>query len=356
EKQVNLNYYDDNSNDSTATLTPTTNILKSKAASIELNQVMDLQSNNLSSSSSHSNTWRTPDPIDLPPLSEMITSPLSYIVTVYNWLSSFADPRVADWPLMSSPLPTLILFTLYLTGVKYGPGIMQNKRPWRLRWILVAYNLSISMLNLWMVLELSYCAYKLKYGIPCQLVNVSNDPYEMRIARVIWWYFMSKLFEFSDTLFFILRKKNNQLSFLHVYHHSSMFLVWWVAARFVPGGSSITPTLVNCTVHVVMYLYYGLAALGDRYKRYLWWKKYLTVMQLLQFMIGISFAIHMITTGCQFTRWMQYVFMAYAISFVVLFGNFYRHEYHVRPKVGPSSPSTSQDTQQLIAKHNKKLI
>jgi len=39
-----------------------------------------------------------------------------------------------------------------------------------------------------------------------------------------------------DTLFFIVRKKNNQVSFLHVYHHASMFPLWWIGVKWVAGG------------------------------------------------------------------------------------------------------------------------
>lgn len=39
--------------------------------------------------------------------------------------------------------------------------------------------------------------------------------------------------------------------------------------------------LVNAFIHIVMYSYYGLAALGPAYQKYLWWKKYLTQMQLV---------------------------------------------------------------------------
>lgn len=39
--------------------------------------------------------------------------------------------------------------------------------------------------------------------------------------------------------------------------------------------------LLNCVVHVIMYLYYGLTALGPKYQKYLWWKKYLTTIQLV---------------------------------------------------------------------------
>lgn len=37
--------------------------------------------------------------------------------------------------------------------------------------------------------------------------------------------------------------------------------------------------------------------------------------------------LHAILTDCQFTRWMQYVFVGYAFSFLILFLNFYKASY-----------------------------
>lgn len=59
----------------------------------------------------------------------------------------------------------------------------------------------------------------------------------------------------------------------------------------------------------------------------------LTVWVLLfqiQFCVGLGFGINAIFSGCKFTRWMQYAFIAYAFSFLVLFGNFYVHAYRSR--------------------------
>ena len=39
-----------------------------------------------------------------------------------------------------------------------------------------------------------------------------------------------------DTIIFILRKKNDQVSFLHVYHHATMFSLWWIGVKWVAGG------------------------------------------------------------------------------------------------------------------------
>lgn len=61
-------------------------------------------------------------------------------------------------------------------------------------------------------------------------------PFLLQIASALWWYYISKGVEFLDTVFFILRKKFNQVSFLHVYHHCTMFILWWIGIKWVPGG------------------------------------------------------------------------------------------------------------------------
>ena len=40
--------------------------------------------------------------------------------------------------------------------------------------------------------------------------------------------------------------------------------------------------MINSSVHVVMYLYYGLSALGPVAQPYLWWKKHMTAIQLVR--------------------------------------------------------------------------
>lgn len=39
--------------------------------------------------------------------------------------------------------------------------------------------------------------------------------------------------------------------------------------------------MINSFVHVIMYAYYAISALGPSYQKYLWWKKYLTRLQLV---------------------------------------------------------------------------
>jgi hypothetical protein len=52
--------------------------------------------------------------------------------------------------------------------------------------------------------------------------------------------------EVTDTLrpmlqvVFVLRKKERQISFLHVYHHASQVLYTWAHLKYLPGSSQYT--------------------------------------------------------------------------------------------------------------------
>lgn len=83
-------------------------------------------------------------------------------------------------------------------------------------------------------------------------------------------------------VFFILRKKQNQVTFLHVYHHTITSICSWLYVKFLPGQQGAVIIFLNSLVHVIMYTYYLISALGPKYKKYLWWKKYMTWIQLVK--------------------------------------------------------------------------
>lgn len=57
------------------------------------------------------------------------------------------------------------------------------------------------------------------------------------------------------------------------------------------GGLGTFHALLNCCVHVVMYTYYALSALGPAYQKYLWWKKYMTTIQLVSHYLVMTSSI-----------------------------------------------------------------
>lgn len=71
------------------------------------------------------------------------------------------------------------------------------------------------------------------------------------------------------------------MTFLHLYHHSLTPLETWICVKFIPGGHGTLGNLINNAVHVIMYMYYMVSAMGPEYQKYLWWKKHLTTVQLV---------------------------------------------------------------------------
>lgn len=57
----------------------------------------------------------------------------------------------------------------------------------------------------------------------------------IQMANTCWWYYIAKFTEFFDTLFFILRKKTEHVSTLHVIHHGCMPFSVWMGLKFAPG-------------------------------------------------------------------------------------------------------------------------
>ena len=54
----------------------------------------------------------------------------------------------------------------------------------------------------------------------------------------MWLYFIIKIVDLLDTVLFALRKKPNQITFLHVFHHFSMVANAWSGVKYVAGGQS----------------------------------------------------------------------------------------------------------------------
>ncbi|XP_053395945.1 elongation of very long chain fatty acids protein 4-like [Mercenaria mercenaria] len=245
----------------------------------------------------------------------------------YEWMLSKGDTRVQEWPLMATPGPVLTIFLMYLITIKQGPKLMEAQKAMDLKKCIVVYNLGLVALSAYMFYEFLVSSVLAGYSYICQPVDYSTNPLALRMANVCWWYFFSKIIELLDTVFLILRKK--PISFLHAYHHSTMLLNWWLGVKYIAGGQSWFLAMLNTFVHVIMYSYYGLSALGPQVQKYLWWKKYLTILQLTQFFgVVIHTGVNMLQGDCEFPQGFNYAVFLYAISLIILFGNFFSKTYN----------------------------
>lgn len=87
---------------------------------------------------------------------------------------SFLDPRVSDWPMMQSPVPTLIICLSYVYVVKYlGPSLMKNREPLDIRWIMASYNFAMVLFNSLIFYHVSYFYLRETISLKLVLLNLS---------------------------------------------------------------------------------------------------------------------------------------------------------------------------------------
>ncbi|XP_046400881.1 elongation of very long chain fatty acids protein AAEL008004 [Ischnura elegans] len=253
------------------------------------------------------------------------------VVSNYNEIVELRrDPNVDQWFLMSSPVPLLCILGFYLYFVlSLGPRLMaKREKPFQLQPVLVAYNAYQVVFSLWLcTLPFQKGALWYLFRNGCQPIDGPNTSIASAISNGAWWYFFSKVIELLDTVFFVLRKKQNQVTFLHVYHHTITALFSWGYLKFLPGEQGIIIGVLNSMVHVFMYFYYMLAAMGPRFQKYLWWKKYMTWIQLVQFCIMLTYLFSLLAFDCKLPKALTFFFGANALIFLFLFADFYRKAY-----------------------------
>ncbi|XP_070513920.1 very long chain fatty acid elongase AAEL008004 isoform X2 [Cardiocondyla obscurior] len=278
---------------------------------------------------------------------------MHYIDRFHDILDKNADTRTTNWLLMRSPFPTLFICLSYVYVVKVlGPKLMENRKPFQFKNTLVVYNLFQVIFSAWLFYECLMGGWWDQYSFRCQPVDYSNSPTAIRMVHASWWYYFSKFTEFMDTIFFVLRKKNNHVSTLHVIHHGCMPMSVWFGVKFTPGGHSTFFGLLNTFVHIVMYTYYLLAAMGPKMQPYLWWKKYLTAFQMLQFIAIMVHAFQLLFIECNYPKAFVWWIGLHAVMFLFLFKEFYQQSYQQkRPKKLAMTNGVTKGDHQSKGKH-----
>ncbi|XP_050460927.1 elongation of very long chain fatty acids protein 1-like [Cataglyphis hispanica] len=253
------------------------------------------------------------------------------IMDVYHYLiDEISDPRVSDWLLMSNPFGITLISLVYLSFVLYfGPRYMKNRKSYVLTKTMICYNISVAIANLVIFYGILTSGYTTYLSMGCEPFVISNDPMSLSMARWVWWILILKITELADTVIFVLRKKNNQTSFLHIYHHTITLFLAWISCKYAPGGMWTFIMMPNCIVHVIMYMYYFCACLGpEMQKRVTPWKKCLTRLQLIQFAIMVAHTFQALLPSCEPARKpLAYIYMSQIVIMFYMFLDYYRKSY-----------------------------
>ncbi|KAI4296261.1 hypothetical protein L6164_036234 [Bauhinia variegata] len=167
------------------------------------------------------------------------------------------------------PLPTL------------GPHLLKS--------ITAIHNLILLLLSLIMAVG---CTLTIFTHTPHLHWIFCFPPQTRPTGPLFFWayiFYLSKIQELIDTLLIILSNSPRRLTFLHVYHHATVLIMCYV---WLQTRQSLFPIalVTNASVHVLMYGYYLLSALGIRPK----WKRIVTDCQIVQFLFSFAVSVVML--------------------------------------------------------------
>lgn len=209
--------------------------------------------------------------------------------------------------------------------------IMKNKQPLECNKLIAIHNLILCAFSLVCFLGQFYEAFLIytNFGAFEVYCGTFIDAWDLRMAQYGIAFYWSKYYELIDTIFLVVRKK--PMTVLHLFHHAIVIPISWMAvySRIYMGWFT---SFNNTGVHVIMYFYFAIYALGYRP----WWKKYLTSLQILQFVADMSTSFPFIIfyfmgIPCRGELYAWLIANATGVALLLLFMNFYRQTYRRRP-------------------------
>ncbi|XP_076277601.1 very long chain fatty acid elongase 1-like [Lasioglossum baleicum] len=257
------------------------------------------------------------------------------IVDLYNYWNEDLDPRTKDLPLIASnyQIPLILILYLYIV-LKWGPNYMKDKKPYNLKTFIRCYNVLQVFMNGFIVVRFAQLGVFDEPTKLCILPDYSFDPIPVQISYTLWLGLIIRLVDLTETVTFVLRKKERQVSFLHLYHHVSIILLGWYFTRFYAVQITVIPLVINSIVHMVMYTYYFLSSFGDKAPKILQKvKPLITIMQMIQFVILILYAVVVYLPSCRLPTIVPiHIGNLNIIIYLILFYNFYRTNYKTQQK------------------------
>lgn len=257
-----------------------------------------------------------------------------------------------DTPLMAWYTPAIVI-TLYLSTLLLIQRHVKNRgKPYDLKEFVSVYNLCLSI-----------ASSALFYGLGSELVDkfsthgvhdVLCDPTGHHTSGKLYLFYyinyIYKYIELVDT--FLLFLRNKRVRPLHIYHHAATL---WLCHSQIRSESCIQYLIIqfNLGIHIIMYYYYYIASIGGT----VWWKKYLTSLQIIQFIFAVSVCTTAITNNelitsfgmdsifgmsisqCHGSRVGAWFGTSILASYLILFIKLYNDLYSKKKKLTSNTPT-----------------
>jgi elongation of very long chain fatty acids protein 4 len=246
------------------------------------------------------------------------------VQAVDTYVDDKIHPMSKKLPLMNA---TNVAFAsvLYLIVIAllYPIGQIIGKRT--IKAFSTLHNLFLFLLSLYMWGGILVTAAANGFTLWNNAVGTGDNSW--RMAKLIWIFYVSKLPEFIDTIIMMLKHNYRQVSFLHLYHHGTIFVIWFLVTLEGPGGDAYFSAMLNSGVHVVMYGYYfGTAVFAQGpIRRFLnSIKFFITYGQMAQFATNCvqSAYLLLVVKEAAYPKHLIQLLLVYMFTLLGLFGNF----------------------------------
>lgn len=254
---------------------------------------------------------------------------MTAILQQYNDFIVGGDPYVREYFLLRSIKPMVTIISFYVLFVTYiGPSIMRHRKPIQLRRLIIVYNFVLVGYYAYFLLGGAYFLYRLGLSTFCDsTLDSRKNPLVANFYFHGYVMYVIRFIELVDTVFLVLSKKFRMITPLHVFHHSIVPIFGWFGFRSERSAYLSAFMAVNSFIHIIMYTYYAVAALGPEYQKYLWWKRYLTFMQITQFFVAAIYTMFMYSIGCTTSKFVFICSCFLLVLFFFWFIKFYRRTF-----------------------------
>jgi len=200
-------------------------------------------------------------------------------------MNNIDDFHFVDETLLSSWHLVWFMPVLYITVLSALRRHVHNRSlktglngAYDLNGVVIVHNIVLSVASACLFLAFTQELYRMisEYGFWSAWCDVEGRWTSGRIYYLLYINYILKYVELGDTVLLVLRGKPTP--FLHVYHHAAT-LVLCLTQLHSRSSLQWLVVVVNLFVHIIMYGFYALHAL----KYDVWWKRYLTVLQIVQF-------------------------------------------------------------------------
>ncbi|KAF7636986.1 Elongation of very long chain fatty acids protein, partial [Meloidogyne graminicola] len=218
---------------------------------------------------------------------------------------------------------SIYIVLAYIGGVYSLKKWMENRKPFDLRLLLFFWNVGLAIFSTMGAWRFGQEFFHVLFNRGFQdSICLSFSPTE----PVAFWamcFALSKIAEFGDTIFLLLRKR--PLIFLHWFHHAVVLIYSWHSATELTAAGRWFIQL-NYMVHSIMYTYYAAACLGLRAPKWV----------SMSMLIGVSISLYVAflkltqdnnTFVCQQSIQNMCICFTIYSAFAILFSRFFVNAY-----------------------------